>query len=64
MLDWIKKYAKTLTNKSYPNERVEVIEMDELIRSQREETKFTWWLSLVGIGYDIAFDKGRERIQR
>ncbi len=29
-LYWIKKYAKTLTNKSYPNERVEVIEMDEL----------------------------------
>ena len=25
-----KKYAKTITNKSYPNERVEVIEMDEL----------------------------------
>ena len=29
-LYWIKKYAKTLTDKSYPNERVEVIEMDEL----------------------------------
>jgi len=29
-LYWIKKYAKTITNKSYPNERVEVIEMDEL----------------------------------
>jgi len=29
-LYWIRKYAKTPTNKSYPNERVEVIEMDEL----------------------------------
>ena len=30
MLVLDKKYAKTLTNKSYPIERVEVIEMDEL----------------------------------
>ena len=29
-LYWIKKYAKTLTNKSYPNQRVKIIEMDEL----------------------------------
>ena len=27
---WIKKYAKTIKEKRYPNERVEVIEMDEL----------------------------------
>ena len=27
---WIKKYAKTIKEKIYPNERVEVIEMDEL----------------------------------
>ena len=26
----IKKYAKTIKEKRYPNERVEVIEMDEL----------------------------------
>ena len=27
---WIKKYAKTIKEKRYPNERVEVIEMGEL----------------------------------
>ena len=27
---WIKRYAKTIKEKKYPNEGVEVIEMDEL----------------------------------
>ena len=29
-LYWIKKYAKTVEDKTHPNERVNVIEMDEL----------------------------------
>ena len=29
-LYWIKRYAKTIEEKTYPNERVKVIEMDEL----------------------------------
>ena len=40
-LYWIKKYAKTITNKSYPNERVKVIEMDDFICLQREKIEFT-----------------------
>ena len=29
-LYWIKRYAKTIEEKTYPNERVKVIEMDEV----------------------------------
>ena len=29
-LYWIKRYAKRIEEKTYPNERVKVIEMDEL----------------------------------
>ncbi len=38
-LYWIKKYAKTLTNKSYPNERVSVVEIDELYSSLERKNR-------------------------
>ena len=37
----IKKYAKTIKEKRYPNERVEVIEMDELYSFIEKRTEFT-----------------------
>ena len=63
-LYWIKKYAKTLTNKSYPNERVEVIEMDELYSFVERKNRI-YVMTLVSrdkrqiVGYDIAFYKSR-----
>ena len=39
---WMKKYAKTIKDKRYPNERVEVIEMmDELYSFIEKKTEFT-----------------------
>ena len=54
--------------KRYPNERVEVIEMDELYLFIERKNRI-YVITLVSrdkcqiVGYDIAFDKSRKRIQ-
>ena len=64
-----KKYAKKIQPKNRANERVEVIEMDELY-SFVERKKRIYVITLVSrdkcqiLGYDIAFDRSRERIQK
>ena len=40
-LYWIKKYAKKIEEKNASNERVKVIEMDELYTYTEKKTKFT-----------------------
>ena len=68
-LYWVRKYAKTIKEKEVANERVEVIEMDQLY-SFIERKNRIYVITLVSrdnrqiVGYDIAFDKGWKRIQR
>ena len=64
---WLRKYAKTLQNKNHSNERVEVIEMDELYCFTQRKNRI-YLIKLVErktrriVGYDIAYDKGVDRI--
>ena len=68
-LYWIRKYAKKIEEKNSSNERVKVIEMDELYTYAKRKNKI-YVITLVNrekrqiVGYDIAFDKSRERIQK
>ena len=68
-LYWIWKYAKKLEPKETPNARVNVIEIDELYSFVERKNRF-YVITLVSrdtreiVGFDIAFDKSRERIQR
>ena len=68
-LYWIRKYAKNIEPKKTPNTRVNVIEMDELYSFVERKNRF-YAITLVSrdtreiVGFDIAFDKSRERIQR
>ena len=41
-LYWVKKYAKKIRPKKVFNERVEVIEMDELYSFVEKKTEFMW----------------------
>ena len=67
-LYWIRKYAKNIEPKETPNTRVNVIEMDELYSFVERKNRF-YAITLVSrdtreiVGFDIAFDKSRERIQ-
>ena len=64
-LNWIRKYEA----KETPNERVHVIAMDELYSFVERKNRI-YAITLVSrdtrqiVGYDIAFDKSSERIQR
>ena len=68
-LYWIKKYAKKIQPKNRANERVEVIEMDELYSFVGRKNRI-YVMILVSrdkrqiLGHDIAFDRSRERIQK
>ena len=68
-LYWIRKYAKKIEEKNSSNERVKVIEMDELYSFVERKNRI-YVITLVNrekrqiVGYDIAFDKSRERIQK
>ena len=65
-LYWIKKYAKKIQPKNRENERVEVIEMDELYSFVERKNKI-YVMILVSrnkrqiLGYDIAFDRSKEQ---
>ena len=60
---------KGLKKKTYPNERVKVIEMDKLYSFIERKNKI-YVMTLVSrdkrqiVGYDIAFDRSQERIQK
>ncbi len=64
-----KKYAKRIEEKTHSNERVKVIEMDELYSFIERKNKI-YVMTLVSrdkrqiVGYDIAFDRSQERIQK
>ena len=68
-LYWIRKYAKNIEAKETPNTRVNAIETDELYCFVERKNRF-YAITLVSrdtreiVGFDIAFDKSRERIQR
>ncbi len=67
-LYWIRKYAKNIEPKVLPRARLNVIEMDELYSFVERKNRF-YAITLVSrdtrenVGFDIAFDKSRERIQ-
>ena len=67
-LDWIKKHAKSIKPKNKANERIEVIEMDELYSFVKKNKKF-YIMTLVDrytrqiAGFDVAFDRNIIRIQ-
>ncbi|MDE5852543.1 MAG: hypothetical protein K2G97_00680, partial [Oscillospiraceae bacterium] len=64
-----KNYAKEIEPKNTHNGRVNVIEMDELCSFVERKNRF-YVITLVIrekrqiVGYDIVFDKSRERIQQ
>ena len=68
-LRWVRKYAKAMEAKYIPNKRVKAIEMDELYSFMERKNKI-YVITLVSrekrqiVGYDIASDKSRERIQK
>ena len=68
-LYWIRIYANEIEPKEISNTRFNVIEMDELYSFVERKNKF-YAITLVSrdtreiVGFDIAFDKSRERIQR
>ena len=68
-LRWVRKYAKTIEAKNILNKCVKVIEMGELYSFFKRKNRI-YVMILVSrdkrqiVGYDIAFDKNRERIQR
>ena len=65
----VRKYSKNIEAKETPNTRVNVIEMDELY-SLVERKNRVYAITLLSrdtreiVGFDIAFNKSRERIQR
>ena len=67
-LRWIRQKAKKIKPKDRSNERVEVIEMDELFSFKEEKTPI-YIMTLVNrktreiLGYDIARDRSLQRIQ-
>ena len=69
MLVLDKKIFEKIEEKNSLNERVKVIEMDELYSFVERKNKI-YVITLVNrekrqiVGYDIAFDKSRERIQK
>ena len=68
-LRWVRKYAKTVEAKDIPNKRVKAVDMDELYSFWERENRI-YVITLVSrekrqiVGYDIAFDKSQERIQK
>lgn len=67
-LYWIHQQAKQISEKEVSNERLEVIEMDELYSFVNKKNRI-YVITLVSrddrqiVGFDVAFDKSRERIQ-
>lgn len=65
---WLKKHVKTIEEKTVPNEILKVIEIDEPY-SFIERKNRIYATTLVSrdkrrvVGYDIAIDKNREKIQ-
>ncbi len=68
-LYWVRKYAKNTEAKETLYTRVNVIEMDELYSFVERKNRF-YAITLVSrdtreiVGFDITFDKSRERFQR